>query len=507
MITSNQVPAIDGRGRRVLVYLAIGVAAVATAYAMAAGRASVLLFAIGAIGVGTLVVRRPVIGVAIYIVTFLFTYPAFLRGVGNFTINNILGLLFVPLVLLAMLREGRVWLFRVKPLLILAIITSILFGSGVFYKRSVETAAEGVAIERVSQLRPEVGARLIDMSDPRAKFVTRLVFLVFFVFFVRSPRDLRFVAGTIITCMALTYFSVSAWETGRLRVLGDIGLALYTGRNPNKLAYFALFTLSLIWYGRQTISRRWMVPLWLVALVACASVIPLTASRSGVLNLAVFLIVILVEGRFSARKAFALTAVVVAMTLQLGLNVDLVGAVIPEQTLSRLTRFAARPEAIGTGIETRGSAEKRVKTLLVSGRMIARQPLFGVGLGNYPVERSRVDPLSITAPPHNSYIWATVEGGLTTLALFLGLFGYLFRGLRRIERDYQRRYAEVGLEWLVKAMRTTLIGFMVFSFFGDMWIHVLFFIIVGMCMVLLQIHRTYDETGEVPTAQTVPVGI
>ena len=51
-----------------------------------------------------LIVRRPTLGILVYLTTFLFTYPAFLRGSGNFTINNLLGLTLLPLMLFGMLR-------------------------------------------------------------------------------------------------------------------------------------------------------------------------------------------------------------------------------------------------------------------------------------------------------------------------------------------------------------------------------------------------------------------
>ena len=60
----------------------------------------------GVIG-GFLVIRRPVLGIMIYLTTFLFTYPVWLRGIGNFTINNMLGLVLLPLMMYGMLREGN----------------------------------------------------------------------------------------------------------------------------------------------------------------------------------------------------------------------------------------------------------------------------------------------------------------------------------------------------------------------------------------------------------------
>ena len=52
-------------------------------------------------------------------------------------------------------------------------------------------------------------------------------------------------------------------------------------------------------------------------------------------------------------------------------------------------------------------------------------------------------------------------------------------------------------------MRTALIGFLFFSFFADMWHHVLFYIIMGLALALIRLHQVYAETGRVPEAFVV----
>ena len=58
--------------------------------------------------------------------------------------------------------------------------------------------------------------------------------------------------------------------------------------------------------------------------------------------------------------------------------------------------------------------------------------------------------------------------------------------------------------WMVSCMRTILIGFLVFSFFADMWIHILFYIIVGMCISVVRMHQVYAETGRLPSPPMQP---
>ena len=52
-------------------------------------------------------------------------------------------------------------------------------------------------------------------------------------------------------------------------------------------------------------------------------------------------------------------------------------------------------------------------------------------------------------------------------------------------------------------MRTVMIGFMFFSFFADMWHHVLFYIIMGMALSIIRLHDLYAETGQMPQPFTI----
>ena len=48
--------------------------------------------------------------------------------------------------------------------------------------------------------------------------------------------------------------------------------------------------------------------------------------------------------------------------------------------------------------------------------------------------------------------------------------------------------------------RTALIGVLFFSFFGDMWHHVMFYILMGLVLSVIRMHQVYAETGRVPEA-------
>jgi O-antigen ligase len=457
---------------------------------------------------GVMVIRRPVLGIAIYLTTFLFTYPEFLRGSGNFTINNMLGLALLPLMLFGIMRDGSWWITRYRPVVILGVIVALMIGSSIFYSPGVDVGRD-IAAERALTSSRSQGPALISTRDAGTKFFTRYVFLIFFVFFVRTPRDLKIVAGTIIACLLLTYLSVSAeagplgWGTGRLRVQGEAGFGIYAGRNPNKLAYFALLGLTLLWYGRRAIRSPFMYPFWALATAITFIMIPLTGSRSGLLNLLLFISIVLLEGKFNYRKVIGLAFVAIFVIVQIGYDLSVVDLFFPEDIANRLTRFDVRTEALEMGLEAQGSAEGRIQTAQSALRVFSYHPLVGVGIGNFNFERAILDPFGTMGPPHNSYLWALAEGGILTFGLFLAFFAYLWRAIRDIEWEYEARFGDLRLGWLVSAMRTMLIGFMFYSFFADMWHHVMFYIVMGLMISTIRVHQVYAETGQVPKAFTL----
>ena len=75
-----------------------------------------------------------------------------------------------------------------------------------------------------------------------------------------------------------------------------------------------------------------------------------------------------------------------------------------------------------------------------------------------------------------------------------------WRTIRNIEWEYEARFGALGLGWLVNATRTALVGFLFFSFFADMWHHVLFYIVMGFALAVIRAHQVYAETGQIPQA-------
>lgn len=507
------------RAQAILLLAALAALAVGTTLTAATGAGGYAVIFLGGLIGGISVLRYPFIGVVVYLVTFLFTYPEPLRGSGNFTINNILGAILLPMLIFGTLREGVGWFLRLRPLSALLIAFAILLSSGVLYNRTVGDLEGQATIEQRRGVDKELygprragGELLIRTRDPRIKIVTRFVFLLFFVFFVRTPNQIKLVVGLLLSVLLLSYLNLSSeagelgWGRGRLRVVGEAGTALYTGTNPNKLAFYILMCATFLWYMRTRIRSFLPWAAWLGGFVGCIVALLLTGSRSGFLGLMLFLGIVLLEGRFSYRKLFGLALAAMLVTVQIGYDVNVFEYLLPEETAGRLSKIAGGRDVQSEGQTVEGSFQKRVRKLRTTVGLIQYAPTLGVGLGNFDYLQEAYDPTGIGGPPHNSYVWAAIEGGIVSLALYLFAFVWMLRRLFDLSRDYEGRFGPVDMRWLVASLRTLLILFLFFSFFADVWVHIYFYVITGLCLAVIQLHRVYSETGHVPGTPIGPPG-
>jgi len=507
------------RAQAIILLVGLFVLVTATTFVAAVGEGGPFVLVFAALLGAYAVFRYPFVGVFAFLVTFLVTYPEPLRGSGNFTINNVLGLVLVPMLLFGTLREGISWFWRVRPLVPLLLTLVVLLSSGVVYNRYVGDAEGRASIEERKGVSKELygprkasGELLVRTRDPRIKIVTRYVFLLFFVFFVRTPRQLKIVVALLLSVLLLSYLNLSSeagelgWGRGRLRVVGEAGTGLYTGTNPNKLAFYILLCGIFLWYLRTRIVSNWMRLVWFGAFAACMVNLLLTGSRSGFLSEIAFFAVVMLEGRITRRKLFGVAVAAMLLLVQVGYDVNVLEAFLPRQTAERLARVTGGGEILSEGQTVEGSFQKRVRKLGETAALIRLAPLLGVGLENYETVAQIYDPTGIGGPPHNSYLWAATEGGFVTLVLYLFCFYWMLRELFRISRDYAGRFGPVDLFWLVNALRTLLIMFLFFSFFADVWVHIYFYVITGLCLSVIRVHQTYAETGAVAGTQIGPPG-
>jgi len=491
---------VESGGRQVVLTLAaaLGVGLIS----LLAGPEAIIL-SVALTGMAMVVAVRPQWGVALILLMLMVQYgqrryeregvagglaallPA---GSGLLTINNLLGLFLALLLVYHLYRDGDWSFLRSRILQLVLLVTAVLVFSGMVSSIDVQDQAA-------------VGLSTTSAQSPLRQLVSRALFMVLLVFFVQKPRDLRLIVGLFVALALVTAWSgSSAALTGAGQIdagdyrAGGLDVLIQSTKNPNRLAMIATLGLVFIWeYSQAHRAQGWLRWLAMASMLLMIVTVFLTASRGGLIGLLVTGMLLFVRRRASAsRVLYGLAIAAVGLML--------VQEVVPEQALERITNIpglSQTPDEVsGAGA---GSAERRQYTYAIGFEIWKQAPVVGVGPGNWPYVRFMTDPLRSAAVAHNSYLAALAEGGLTTFVLYLVLFYVALRDLGRCQRSKaiaQRARAE-GLEWLIAATRISLMAFLVFSLFSDLWDLVFAYLLLGIAAILV---RRYHAADMAPVA-------
>lgn len=268
-----------------------------------------------------------------------------------------------------------------------------------------------------------------------------MTFLPFVLVAVKTEDDVRRVL------YALALAPVVAFPYGlrqMVRFDSRMGSGLY---EPNYLAANLLLVIPLAFAIASQQPTRTRKRLWIGAGVALVTMLFLTASRGGFLGLLVIAMVVAYRYRGVAGALLA----VIGLAL-VALPTDLGG-----RALATLADDTEAP----WGLEQSNRAH--VALFWAGLRMIAENPLFGVGPSNFKPVSQLYTGLDQAAIAHNSYLELGAEMGLPVLVIFLVLLATVFGAFRRA-----RGAAGEGQERLAawsQGLSDGMIGFLVAAFF------------------------------------------
>lgn len=420
---------------------------------------------------GTIVLYRPHIGLLVIMSTMLVSYPAALRGVGPFTINNILGLTLVLVLVIQVYRQGDYWFLRepeIRMLLVIGLTLLVTWVLSVFFLPNVKHM-----LPKIAKARGAAGSYGDANVTPRFFFelVSRVAFTIFFVNYVRTPRQMRTVLIVFATCIIAVIPSIGfdiASGTSDTRITSKlVGWA----ENANRFAFMVNVGIGLFVYLAYTARSALVRLVFVGGAITCIPLVLLSASRSGFIGLGIVGLLLLSSRQVPRRWRIATTI------SALVLFVVVFFFVLPAETQERLLNlnpFATTPHAEGTR-----STEQRVATLGDALAVIRAYPLFGVGLGNFRWFNMYLH--GSYKPPHNSYVWSWAEGGVFTTIAYLTLFGFLYARIQRLRTQYREHPA---LPNLPDFLNLYIVLFLFFSIFADVWLEVHIYFIVSMAIVL-----------------------
>jgi len=286
---------------------------------------------------------------------------------------------------------------------------------------------------------------------------------------LRSERDLRRV---IIACAAIMV-AVFPYALRQMhRFGGRLGVGLYE-TNYFALILALLLPLPLV-LARQ--NRGYKRLLWLIAGLVLLLELVLTGSRGGFLALVCVVIIMALRLSRSALPALGGGVAVVLLVI----------LAVPNPLRHRLLASGLSEDVYDSGIE----ASNRQRLAVVQGglRMVASNPLTGVGLGNFKTELPRYVDVEDSNIAHNTYLELAAELGLPALAAFLAVVVAALRSLDRSAR-LARRAGEGWLRDLALGMQAGLSGYLVGAFFLSAQYEKFFWLVVFLSIGVERIAR------------------
>lgn len=448
--------------------LALGVAAMINDQRLGFGAAL-----IGLVFAGLLVLYKPHLGVIVIMSTMLMSYPSALKGVGPFTINNLLGISLVLILAFQLYRNHDYWFLREPEIRLLIAIAIVLITMQ--YVNKIIWPDIKYLLPKVQKSGHEGFYGEVDVSGRWIfELLSRIAFTIFFVNWIRTTQQLKWVLYVIALCILAVVPTL-----GPDMIKGEAEYRITSkvvgwAANINRFAFMMNVGIALFVYLASITKSLPIRIFWTLAAAGCAPLVLLTASRSGFLGLCLIGGLLLWSDQVPRRaKVFA-----AAGTATLGVLVFFfVLSDMHRERLTNLNPFSQ--EAVSMREEGSRSSQVRVATLGEALDIISQHPLTGVGLGNFRWVNAYLH--GSYKPPHNSYIWSAAEGGLFTTLLYLTLFGFLYTRVQKLRQKYKNHPQLPHLpDWL----NLYLVLFFFFSIFADVWLEVHIYFMISISIVL-----------------------
>jgi probable O-glycosylation ligase (exosortase A-associated) len=267
---------------------------------------------------------------------------------------------------------------------------------------------------------------------------------------VDTPQRFRVMAWTIALCLA--FFGIKGGLFGLLHggrpiLRGPGGMM----EDNNDFALALVMNVPLLWYlGLSERDRPWVKRATQVAVLLTVITIVLTHSRGAFLALSATALWIAWRSGHLVRAAGALLLLALIFPL-----------VAPHEVLERLASIGDTKES---------SAAARLTAWGAAFRMIADNPVLGVGMRNFHTQYPHYSlaPLAEgqqTYVAHNSYLQIWAESGSVAFVVYLVLLGSVFLVCRKV---YHIGRSRSDMQWAAdyaRMMEATTVGFMVGAFF------------------------------------------
>ncbi|HEX8492715.1 MAG TPA: O-antigen ligase family protein [Pyrinomonadaceae bacterium] len=304
-----------------------------------------------------------------------------------------------------------------------------------------------------------------------------VVMFIVMVNVMRTERRLKILlflalaVGCVVSISAINDYRLGRFVDAGQRIKGIIGGMF---ENSNDLAmHLVMMTpiaIALFFSVRSIIKKAFFGAC--AALMIAGNLV--TFSRGGLLGLVAALCVLL----WKLGRRHRLLVFVVALSLAFSLIVFMPGVMV--ERLASIFDPSAEESAGASAISRRALL---FRSLLV----MARHPLFGIGIGNFHAVSIR-EQVS-----HNSYTQVGAEVGVAAMLLYIMLILTAFKRARGVEKETLAAEHHSRFYYLAAGLQASLIGYMICSFFSSVAFHYSIYYLVGYVICLHRVHETSQQ--------------
>jgi O-antigen ligase len=237
--------------------------------------------------------------------------------------------------------------------------------------------------------------------------------------------------------------------------------------DPNDLALHFVFSIPLLYFvGYRTAKRKLIFILMILTLVFAVLI---TYSRGGILGLGFSALAIWYFDNEKRKKNLMLIIMGIILCI---------------------TMFPDVIERMATMIEpekdTVGSAQARMRVLNIGIQIFLENPVFGVGVNNFPIAEGMTHQTGLWAAPHNSFIQIASETGILGLIAFIACFILLFNFSPTIESDINNYH---DFKMMIMGIKTSALGFLVCATFLSQAYSWYFFYLVAFSVLAKEFYK------------------
>ncbi len=330
-----------------------------------------------------------------------------------------------------------------------------------------------------------VTAETITFADFVGIFLSQFLFFLTVMTLVDSRERLQNVVLVLIASIGVvSLYLIREW-IGNAPTFGLAYRPGWVAGDPNMFSASALIVLPLMLHPFAIAQRVWQRVCVLGCLAVTGIAFLLAASRGGFLGL---FCMFLWQLRTNRQRIIAIGVCVLILFACLA---------SPYSPFDRILKPTA------SDIE---SSNIRLQLWSVSRSILIDHPVFGVGLWNFPKYMHRYLPPGVDLDfvvPHNTFLEAAVELGITGLAVFLSVLVLSMFSLARM-RKAAIAMEDAYLATLTNGLSSGLVGFAVAAMFLSAKHAKLFWFAVFLSACLPPLVQQFsDSSGTVNEAEKV----